>query len=154
MATHATTSDNDVTTENGIDRKNETEIESAAADYRHAGETKRRIAPLLARRRENLDRDGHIEEFDHIDNDGHKIGLVIRPDGTGSKEVGIDLTALGGAAPSTTANLDLLVIEARLLADGKPIKNPHVPSNDGVLRAALDHLRPEGLTPAWEVSHG
>ena len=154
MATHATTSDNDVTTENGIDRKNETEIESAAADYRHAGETKRRIAPLLARRLNNLDRDGHIEEFDHIDNDGHKIGLVIRPDGTGSKEVEIDRTATGGAAPSTSANIELIVIEARLLEQGRPIENPHVPSNDGVLRAALDHLAGHDLTPAWEVLDG
>lgn len=144
MATNATnaTTDN-VTTES-----------ETAADYQRALETRRRIAPLLARRRENLDRDGHIEEYDHTDDNGHKIGLIIRPDGTGSKEVEIDLTALGGAAPSTTANIELIVTEARLLADGKPIKNPHVPSNDGVLRGALDHLRPEGLTPAWEVLGG
>lgn len=130
---------------------------NATHNGQNSRKTKRRIAPLLARRRQNLDRDGHIERERvayERDGDGHKIGQVIRPKkgGEGTTTVDIDLTALEGAAPSTTSSMRIIELEAEIAADEpERIKNPHIPTTDDVLRAALDHLRPMGLEPAWEV---
>lgn len=127
-------------------------------DYNRAASTRRESSPLLARRRQNLDRDGHIgsDRYDfQREDDGHKIKKVKRPgpeNGTIERER--DLTALEGAAPSTTSSLRLIEYEAEILADGGEIENPHIPTTDDVLRAALDHLRPMDLTPAWEVLDG
>lgn len=137
----------------------EAKAEDTEAETRTPGTTKRQIAPLLARRRQNLDRDGHIteERYDyHRSGDGHKIRKIVTEDKeTGRDEQTFDLSALEGAAPSTTSNIEILEIEAKqadeATAEELERMNPHIPSNDDVLRAILDHLRPMDLTPAWEV---
>lgn len=143
MATNATNNDTDDVTN----------------DYETAASTRRNTAPLLARRRQRLDRDGHIESerYDfRREGDGHKIRrVVIENQETGDDVTESDLTALEGAAPSTTSSIRLIEFEAEIAADDKTrIENPHIPTNDNVLRAALDHLRPMDLTPAWEVVDG
>lgn len=123
------------------------------------GVTKRRVASLLARRRQNLDRDGHIESerYDfQRDADRHKIRrVVVKNKETGDKTIDHDLTALEGAAPSTTSRLEVLQMEARQAAeaDAEEIEhmNPHIPSNDDVLETATEAIESEGLVPAWEV---
>lgn len=120
--------------------------------------TKRRVAPLLARRRQNLPRDAHIAEdkVTHTDENGDKIHRVkIEKDSGEVETTDTNLTKLLGAAPSTSSNMELLEIEAKQAAEAtdeeRARMNPHIPSSDAVLRAILDHLRPMDLTPAWEV---
>jgi hypothetical protein len=137
---------------------------SSASQSTVVGVTKRDIAQLLGRRRQNLSRDGHIAD-DRVsftrDEDGHKIGKVMRPK-PGTKNQTIerdrDLTALEGAVPSTTSNLEVLRTEARQASEATDDElesmNPHIPSNDGVLETIAEELAEKGLAPAWEVVDG
>jgi hypothetical protein len=131
------------------------ETDRVADDYRKKASTRREVAPLLARRRENLDRDGHIasDRYDfRRDEDDHKIRRVEITDGeTGDESTDHDLTATEGAAPSTTASIPLIVAEAELANEGVELGNPHIPRNDRTLAEALDRLEDADLTPAWEV---
>ncbi|WP_331233216.1 hypothetical protein [Natronorarus salvus] len=121
---------------------------------RKAEVTKRRVGALLGRRRQNLDRDGHIADYDEI-NDGRKVEKrkIAGPSNT-AQTVDRDLTALFGAAPSTTTDPDLLVVSARIAAEKGPTDNPHVPATDQVLDDALERMEREDLVPAWELVDG
>lgn len=118
--------------------------------------SKRNVTRLFGRRRQNLDRDGHVTGPTHIDDDGHKIEKIeyeVRSGETETREY--DLTALLGAAPSTTTRTELIIQEAQLVEDtGRTDLNPHIPSNDDVLEKALDVFKDRGLVPAWEVIDG
>ncbi|WP_331232674.1 hypothetical protein [Natronorarus salvus] len=121
---------------------------------RKAEVTKRRVGALLGRRRQNLDRDSHITDYDRIE-DGHKVDKRTAPGPRDqTNKVDRDLTALYGAAPSTTTDPDLLVVSARIAAEKGPTDNPHVPATDQVLDDALERMEREGLTPAWELVDG
>lgn len=116
--------------------------------------SKRNVARLFGRRRQNLDRDGFVEDYGWIDEDtGRKMKEVVIDEDQG-KSYELDSTALFGAAPSRSSNIDHIRIEAELIAEGKDLKNPHIPSNDDVLETALERLAEEGLTPAWEAIDG
>lgn len=99
----------------------EIEIEDDRTRTEDGGVTKRRIGPLLGRRRRNLNRDAHItsDRFDHWrEADDHKIRrVVIKKKNESNEVVESDLTALEGAASSTTTNLEVLVIEAEQAAE-------------------------------------
>lgn len=122
----------------------------------HDGVTKRRTGPLLARRRQNLDRDGHVTCHDFVDEDGQKIREISRggPEGTATSHR-VNYSRMLGATPSTSTNLELLVIEARQVSEATPEEiatmNPHIPANDEILETATEKIRREGLIPAWEV---
>lgn len=137
------------------------ELEDGESETRteDGGVTKRRTGPLLARRRRNLNRDAHItsDRFDHWrEEDDHKIRRTVTEDKeNGERVTDHDLTALEGAAPSTTTNLELLVIEAEQAAEADeadlPWMNPHIPANDEMLATAIEEIERAGLVPAWEV---
>lgn len=120
-----------------------------------AGVTKRRVALLIAQRRQNLPRDEHVTEYTHTDQNGDKIYRVEynKKDGS-TKTVDANLSRLLSAAPSTTSNLEVLRVEAEQAANGRTDMNPHLPSNDDVLDTATETIKDAGLTPAWEVIDG
>lgn len=62
-----------------------------------------------------------------------------------------NLSQLLRPAVSTTSDVEILVIEAELAADGRTPSNPHVPSSKDVLQRAETNLESRGLTPAWEI---
>ena len=115
-----------------------------------ATSTKRRVAPLFAKRRKAIN-DDHVEDHDKIV-DGQKIREKVTRgvDGT-SKTLDIDQTALLTPGISTTSSLELITLEAELVAEGRAVDNYHIPANDGVLDRALEKLNGKGLTPAWEA---
>lgn len=125
----------------------------------HRGITKRDVAPLIARRRQNLDRDTHVTDHTH-DADGekiHRIEFGDKKEGT-TETIEANLSKLLGATPSTTSNLEVLRLEAEQVADAAPEQiqtmNPHIPANDAILETAIAAIESEGRTPAWEVCDG
>lgn len=109
------------------------------------------IAKLLAKRRQALDRDGFIDDHDDTNDDGDKITYETVPAGPDdTKEIEINLTKMYQAAPSTTGDIEMLVLEAELVADGTALDNPHVPADEETLRQARQQIEQNGHTPAWE----
>lgn len=109
------------------------------------------IAKLRAQRRKELPTDEFVTEYDGIDERGHKYREhEIRGPGGTSQTIQSDVTAMYQAAPSTTGDVDLLVIEADLLADGVDLENPHVPATTDVLEQARSRIEQQDLEPAWE----
>lgn len=123
--------------------------------------TRRHIAPLLARRRRNLQpNDAHVSEdkYNYTDTNGDKIYRIdMSHTETGPNTIDVNLSALLGAAPSTTSNVEILRTEAEQAAEATDDEladmNPHIPSTDGVLARATAAIESDGLTPAWEVVH-
>lgn len=95
--------------------------------------------------------DEFVTGYDKVE-DGEKIKevTIAGPAGT-SKTVTRNLSNLYHSAPSTTGDVELLVIEAELLADGEGSDNPHIPLDDQTREAAIEQIEERGLTPAWEV---
>jgi len=62
----------------------------------------------------------------------------------------VNLTALFTPGSRTSGNVDLLVIEAELAADGAELDNPARPATADVAEAVIRRLD-EGVRPAWEV---
>lgn len=122
----------------------------------HDGVSKRRIAPLLTRRKQNLDQDGHVSCYDYTDGNGQKIREFTRngPEGT-EKTIRINYSRMLGTAPSTSSNVEVLLAEPRQTVDSSPEEietmNPHIPGNDDILETATERITDEGLVPAWEV---
>jgi hypothetical protein len=66
---------------------------------------------------------------------------------------------LGGGRPlaeipagrRTSGNVELLVIEAELVADGKQLDNPARPDGPDVVDELMSKLEPRGLRPAYKV---
>ena len=54
------------------------------------------------------------------------------------------------AGPRTSSNVDLLVIEAELVAEGKELENPARPDSPDVVDEVMARLD-EGQRPAWAV---
>ena len=111
------------------------------------------IQRLLALRRKQLP-DTVVDPSDYP-NAELKDGDVIRTRKVrvagAVREVEQNLSHAYGPAPSTTGGVDILVIEARLVADGRDVRNPHVPADTDTLARAKDRIESEGLTPAWEA---
>lgn len=66
----------------------------------------------------------------------------------------MNLSALFRSARRTTADPELLLIEAQLVDEGRAGNNPAVPIDDKVERAARELIAREDLEPAWEVDDG
>lgn len=132
-----------------------TEISNVDIDAKQDQETtKRRVAPLLAARRRNLDRDRWITSHTYTDADGDKIHRIEYEDkDQGTQVIDVNLSRLLSAAPSRTTDVDLLLTEAKLIAEGKELDNPHIPATDQILDEAIAQIgrANDDLTPAWEV---
>jgi len=108
------------------------------------------IRRLLALRRRAL-HDEFVTDYDWIE-DGDKIREVVVGSLEGSTQTqDVNFTHLMQSAPSTTGNVEMLVIEAELAAE-EPPGNPHIPINERVLAEARERIEAKGLTPAWEVA--
>lgn len=125
------------------------------------GITKRRIAPLLAKRKQNLDRDAHVaeEKYTFVNDAGEKIHRIETDDPeTGDKTIDVNVSKLLAATPSTTSNTEVLRIEAMQADEATDEElermNPHIPSNDDVLEEVTEAIESDGLVPAWEVVDG
>lgn len=55
------------------------------------------------------------------------------------------------AGRRTSGNVELLVIEAELVADGKQLDNPARPDSPDVVGELMAKLEPRGLRPAYKV---
>lgn len=55
------------------------------------------------------------------------------------------------AGRRTSGNVELLVIEAELVADGKQLDNPARPDSADVVDELMAKLEPRGLRPAYKV---
>jgi len=50
---------------------------------------------------------------------------------------------------SMTGRVDLLVLEAEMIADGRELGNPHIPADTDTLVEAQKRITENGHTPAW-----
>lgn len=92
------------------------------------------------------------EKLTKVDDDGdHIIEKTVRGPGETEKTVEVNLSSLFHPAVSTTGNVEILVLEAELAAEGECGDNPHIPVNEETLEAAINRIEAEGLAPAWEV---
>lgn len=96
--------------------------------------------------------DEWIEGHDEVNEDGDKIAVVPDEGPAGTKvDREVNLSKMFQSAPSRTSRVDILTIEAELVADGHDPDNPHIPSSVDVLEEACDQISAAGHTPAWEV---
>lgn len=72
---------------------------------------------------------------------------VEAPNGT-RKEIEVNCTKMYAPGRRRSGNVDLLVIEAELAADGKDLGNPAFPIREEVAEAVHSRL-PEDVDPAW-----
>lgn len=102
-------------------------------------------------RRQRRD-DAFVTDHDTTNDEGEKITeyKLPGPDGT-TTTVTRNYTKLYKDEISMTGNVDLLVIEAELLAEGRTLSNPHIPLSDAVAEAARSRIDAAGNNPAWEV---
>ena len=113
------------------------------------------IARLIAQRRKALA--SHTVQMDAANTYRDDEGNLIQERTIGSAQghtetVETNLSTLMRAAPSTTADVEMLVIEAKLAAEGEGGDNPHIPKSETVRERALDQLDELGLEPAWRVA--
>jgi hypothetical protein len=113
------------------------------------------IRRLLAQRRQELPRHVVPRDDDRVDKveDGNHI-RVLESAGPGDTTVEreMDLTAMYAPAPSTTNDVEILLIEAQIVADGGTLENPHVPATEDVLEEAERRFENEPYDPVWEGS--
>lgn len=118
------------------------------------------VQQLLALRRSGITEE-HITDFDELSTgnenwfaeDDKKRGIPkLGPEGNiYTKEV--NLSKIFAEVPSTTANKEVLFIEAELLDEkgAYAVPNPHIPSTDELCERVSEQLEQKGLRPAWEV---
>lgn len=109
-----------------------------------------KIESLVEYRRSQLT-DGFVTDYDYIDKaSGHKMKeeKVEGPDGV-SQSVERNQTHIYQSGPSTTDNVEMLVIEAKLAEEGKDLPNPHIPIGMDTLEEAKNRIEAKDLTPAW-----
>jgi hypothetical protein len=116
-----------------------------------AADPEAEVNRLLALARQRCS-DEWIDSHDEINEDGDKVAIVPDegPAGT-TREREVNLSAMYGSAPSRTSQVDILRIEAELVADGREPDNPHIPTSGEVLEDAREQIEADGNTPAWEV---
>jgi hypothetical protein len=118
--------------------------------HNHDAETKR----LIAQRRKALtDHRLDADEFAKAERQNGEVVVkdTVRTDANTFSETEVSLSKMLGSAPSTTGDIDILRVEAELLAEGNPPGNPHVPINAEVREQAREVIEANGDTPAWEV---
>lgn len=107
------------------------------------------IKVLRAKARDSLPND-IVEDYDKINDDGDKIEVQTWTTRSGGeKETEHNLTAMYRPGPSTTGDVDMLVLEAEMMANGRDLDNPHIPSTVAVKDEALERLADQDLEPAW-----
>jgi len=96
--------------------------------------------------------DDWLDSHDEVNEDGDKVAVVPDegPAGT-TVDREVNLSAMYSPAPSRTSKVDILRIEAELVADGREPDNPHIPASGEVLETAREQIEADGNTPAWEV---
>jgi len=114
------------------------------------------IKVLVAKRRDTLEEDFLDDSrYDRVDERGHKIRelTVAGPGGT-SQTIDSDVTVTYRPTPSTTGDVDMLRLEAELLAEGRNLDNPHLPDSEATFAEAVEAIERDGNTPTWEVLDG
>lgn len=66
---------------------------------------------------------------------------------------GLPSHLLNSPGRRTSSNIELLLTEAELVAEGKDLDNPAIPS-DNVIETVLDRLDGRDLEPAWIAMRG
>jgi hypothetical protein len=108
------------------------------------------VKRLLAEQRKRLG-ETTTDRHTKTDDSGEKIKVrTVRGPGGTSSEVELNMSTLLRPTPSTTADVDLLVTEAELVADGVALGNPHIPADAETLAVARDRIDANGHTPAWD----
>ena len=98
------------------------------------------INRLVALRRKELS-DEFLTDYDETNDDGEKIDTV------GDGET--NLSRLLGPAPSVTRDIEMLRLEAEMLAEGRDLGNPHIPATTDIRDRALAVIEDAGHRPAW-----
>lgn len=118
------------------------------------------VQRLLELRRLRITED-HITDFDKLatgnqtwdgEDDKKREVPKLGPEGkVYDKE--FNLSKIFAEVPSTTANKEVLFIEAELLDEkgAYAVPNPHIPSTDELCERVSEQLEQKGLRPAWEV---
>ena len=115
----------------------------------HAQTRTGEVARLIAERRQEID-NAHITDYDKVD-DGEKIKEIKMPGPNGTtKTFESSQTALFQTCVSTTSDVEMLRLEAELLAEGKELDNPHIPMTEETLHEAAEAIKTDGHTPWWE----
>jgi len=113
----------------------------------HALDFDPEIKVLRAKQRDSMAEDW-ITKYDKVNDDGDKIEEV--PFRSSSNTFDVNMSNLFGPAPSTTGDVDLIVLEAEMKSEGREMENPHIPINERVLDKATERLAQADLTPAWD----
>lgn len=110
------------------------------------------VKRLRAMRRKALPTDEFVDDFDGIDENGdkYKEKLVLGDKPGVSSTMQVNQTALNQPAPSTTNNMEIIMLDAEMLTEGYELDNPHIPASEEMLDRAHEKLTNEGLEPAWE----
>jgi len=60
-----------------------------------------------------------------------------------------DADSLWRTGPSTTSDIDMLVLEAEMIDNDRELDNPHIPASEDVRQDALEQLSDHDLEPGW-----
>ncbi|WP_135302658.1 hypothetical protein [Haloarcula amylovorans] len=108
------------------------------------------IRRLAAERRKCLS-DAFVTNYDKIV-DGDKIReLTSAGRGGDSRTIESNVSKMYRSGPSTTGDVDMLRLEAEMVAEGRELSNPHIPLDEETLTEAVEKIERDGHTPAWEV---
>lgn len=120
--------------------------------------SRRKTGQILAERRVAVKQsDDYITNYDKINQDGRKMGIRKKqhkdPEVYTAVKVEFDLTTLLAPGASTSSNVELLFLEAKIADENEDYDgNPHVPTRDSVYDEAVEKIEAAGLVPAWEVA--
>ena len=73
---------------------------------------------------------------------------IQKPNGE-TKTHKTNVSALLTPGERTTTSIQNLLIEARMVDDGKEVENPWIPGNEEIAEQAIERIEREGLEPAW-----
>ena len=110
-----------------------------------------KIDSLKARQQETVT-DAFVTKYDYIDENGDKIKdeSFTHPE-LGEVEEKVNMSSLLQTGLSTTTDIEHLVVEAKLMEDGRIGNNPHIPATMEILEQAKSRIEARDLTPAWTV---
>lgn len=129
--------------------REEIEVDWNETDFTYV----QQVLPMLEQRRAQVD-DRYVQSHDATNANGEKVAEIktTDPEG-GTQTTHVNLSTLLTSGISTTSNMEIILIEAKMAAEGDFEGNPHLPSNDRILEQASRVLGERGLTPAWELAN-